>query len=433
MNIMVIGSGAREHALAWKIKQSPIADEVICVPGNAGMARMATCVPGNVDDLAGLEKIARERNVGLTVVGPEVPLAAGIVDHFEKRGLAIFGPNKKAAQLESSKAFAKNFMKRHGIPTAAYHSFIDYAKAKECLRGWEPGKPLVVKADGLAAGKGVIICRNADEALEAVHRIMENKVFGAAGKEVVIEEFLEGEETSIQVFVDGEHYSLMLAAQDHKRVFDGDQGPNTGGMGAYAPAPIFDAALRQKVEETVMRPLMAGLKADGIVYRGVLYLGLMVSNGVPYVLEFNCRFGDPETQVVLPLLKTDLVRIMQNTASGVLDKIEIEWYNKAAVCVVLASGGYPDAYEKGKIIQGLSGPDAQNDVIVFHAGTAFDGSGALVTSGGRVLGVTGLGDSIPAAIKNAYAAVDTISFTGMHYRKDIGKRALDRLEGRKPE
>ncbi|MHB9156214.1 MAG: phosphoribosylamine--glycine ligase [Endomicrobiales bacterium] len=427
MNILVIGSGAREHALVWKIRQSPKAEKIFCAPGNAGISRDAECLPLKADDFAGLEKLAREKNIGLTVVGPEVPLAAGIVDYFRERGLEIFGPDKSAARLEASKVFAKDFMKRCGIPTAAYHAFTDAPRALEFLGSDKSGKPLVVKADGLAAGKGVLICATGGEAEAAVRQIMEDRAFGAAGKEIVIEEFLAGEETSVQVFLDGKHYLLMAAAQDHKRVFDDDRGPNTGGMGAYAPAPLFDAALREKVEKKIMAPLLEGFGREKITYRGVLYLGLMVSHGEPYVLEFNCRFGDPETQVVLPLLKTDLVEIMQKINRDALDKIEIEWYNKAAVCVVLASGGYPGDYGKGEAIKGLDEAGRMKDAIIFHAGTAFDAAGAPVTAGGRVLGVTGVGPSLPEAISTAYKAAGTINFAGMHYRKDIGKRALSRL------
>jgi phosphoribosylamine--glycine ligase len=425
MKVLVIGSGGREHALVWKIKLSPKVEKVYCAPGNAGIGTIAECVAMKVDDFRALADFVKLNGIDLTVVGPEVPLCAGIVDFFRAENLAIFGPDRNAARLEGSKAFAKDLLKKYGIATADYHTFTSLAKAKKFLECWPADKPLVVKADGLAAGKGVIICRNPGEARAAVSQIIEKKTFGAAGKEVVVEEFLTGEEVSIQIFLDGTSYRIMAAAQDHKRAFDNDEGPNTGGMGTYAPAPIFSDALRDTVEKTILTPLIAGLRQEGIDYRGVLYLGLMVVKGVPYVLEFNCRFGDPETQVVLPLLKSDLVEIMENVVAGTLDKITVEWYNKAAVCVVLASKGYPGDYEKGKPITGIDEAEKKGNVVVFHAGTA-EKDGTFLTAGGRVLGVMGIAATIRDAIKAAYAGVENIRFDGMHYRKDIAKRALNR-------
>lgn len=424
MNILVIGSGGREDALVWKIRQSPKVAKIFCAPGNAGISRHAECVALKVEDFAGLAAFAVDHKIALTVVGPEVPLAAGIVDFFMAKGLAIFGPDKSAARLEASKAFSKNLMKKCGVRTAAYHTFTKLDDALNLLAAWPQGKKLVVKADGLAAGKGVIICATAAEAVAAVKQIMTDKVFGTAGAEVVIEEFLEGEECSVQVFLDGSSYSIMVSAQDHKRVGDNDQGPNTGGMGTYAPAPVFTPALHRVVETDIMAPLMEGFKKEGITYKGVLYLGLMIVKNVPYVLEFNCRFGDPETQVVLPLLKTDLIDVMTAVVKGTLGSLNVEWHDRAAVCVVLASQGYPGDYPKGKVISGLA--KTAPDITVFHAGTAKNATGDIVTAGGRVLGVTGTGSDITAAIRSTYAAVEHISFDGMHYRRDIGRRALDR-------
>ncbi len=427
MKVLVIGSGGREHAIVLKLKQSPQVKKVICAPGNCGISRDADCIPLEVGHFAGLANFVTEQKIDLTIVGPEVPLAAGIVDYFKERSLSIFGPDRKAARLESSKSFAKGFMEKYGIPTARHRSFTDMKAAMDFLHDLPLASKVVVKADGLAAGKGVIICENSGAAREAVSGIMNDRLFGEAGKEVIIEEFLSGEEVSIQVFMSGSSYKLMAAAQDHKRVFDGDQGPNTGGMGAYAPAPIADDALLAKVRETVMKPLVKGLSAEGIDYKGVLYLGLMVVDGEPFVLEFNCRFGDPETQVVLPLLRTDLVEIINKINSGELVKLEIDWYNGSAVCVVLASGGYPGDYEKGKAINGINEASAVGNVVVFSAGTTPGPCGKCVTSGGRVLGVTGIAKDIASAIATAYRAVSKISFEGMHYRKDIGKKALLRM------
>jgi phosphoribosylamine---glycine ligase len=423
MKILVVGSGGREHALCWKIKRSSMTEEIYCAPGNAGIAQIARCVPLNAGDFPGLADFVKKKGIDLTVVGPEVPLAAGIVDYFKSRGLEIFGPDKKAANLEASKVFAKDIMKKYGVPTASYNVFSNTADALEFLKGVPIEKKLVVKADGLAAGKGVIICAKRQEAEDAVRQIMADKVFGSAGSEVVIEEFLEGEEVSVQIFLDGSSYSIMAAAQDHKRADDNDEGPNTGGMGAYAPAPLFDSALREKTEKKIIAPLIEGLKKEGIDYRGVLYIGLMVDRGEPWVLEFNCRFGDPETEVVLPLLETDLVEIMLKINAKQLDKIKLNWYNKSAACVVLASGGYPGNFEKGKEILGLEAAVARKDTVVFHAGTSSAGN-KTVTSGGRVLVVTSLGPDLRGAVSRAYDAAAKISFDKMHYRKDIAQKAF---------
>ena len=425
MNVLVIGSGGREHSLCWKIKQSPRVKKIFCIPGNAGIAQIAETAGVLTDDFAALADFAKAKEIDLTVVGPEIPLAAGIVDYFQARGLAVFGPDKRSAQLEASKVFAKKLMQKYGIPTARFASFNDFDEVRAYLASWPARTPLVVKADGLAAGKGVIICKDTAEALSAIERVMKKKEFGAAGNEVIIEEFLEGEEASLQLFLDGRNYSLMLPAQDHKRVFDADKGPNTGGMGTYAPAPLVTAQLQRTVETTIISPLIAAFIRENINYKGVLYVGIMVSAGKPYVLEFNCRFGDPETQVVLPLLKTDLVEIMEGVIAGRLNGVNIEWHDKSAVCVILASGGYPGSYSKGKTITGIEETAKLPDTFIFHAGTARDGAaGAFLTDGGRVLGVTGTGGSISAAAAAAYRGVDMICFEGMHFRRDIAGKAL---------
>ena len=426
LKVLVIGSGGREHALAWKIAQSPRVEKIFCAPGNAGVEQIAECLPLKTDDFAVLEKFVIDNGIGLTVVGPEAPLAKGVTDFFNSKDLKIFGPNRSAARLESSKVFAKNFMGRYSIPTASFNTFNSYEGAQNFVETLPEGKKLVVKADGLAAGKGVLICDNKNAAKDAIAQVMKDKVFGPAGRELVIEEFLEGEEASLQIFLDSNNYVLMVAAQDHKRINDNDQGPNTGGMGAYAPAPVLDANTIKLVEKQIIKPLIVGLKKDGIEYKGVLYIGLMISKGKPYVIEFNCRFGDPETQVVLPLLKTDLVDVLESTISGTLDNLTVEWYNNNAVCVVLASGGYPAEYKKGFEILGLDEAKKLSDTVVFHAGTVLK-DGKTLSSGGRVLGVTGLGRNIKDAVKKAYEGVAKIHFEGMHFRKDIAQRALKRL------
>lgn len=421
MKVLVIGSGGREHALAWKIAQSNKVKKVFCAPGNPGAASVSECVPFSVDDFEGLIGFARENVIGLTVVGPEVPLAAGIVDLFTEAGLKAFGPSAAAAQLEASKKFAKDLMARYAIPTAAYASFLDPEEAIAYVK--EQGVPIVVKADGLAAGKGVTVAHDVETAVTAINEAMVQGVFEDAGSCVVIEECLIGEEASIFALTDGEAILPLVASQDHKPAFDGDKGPNTGGMGTYSPAPVVTEALFAEIERSVLRPCVDGMASDGNRYAGVLYAGLMMTADGPKVVEFNCRFGDPETQVVLPRMKTDIVPVLEACCDGTLQGQAIEWNDDACVTVVMASGGYPGAYEKGKVIDGIEQAEAQEGVTVFHAGTAQD-KGQLVTDGGRVLNVTGLGGDIPTAIRNAYEAVDAISFEGAHYRNDIGCKAL---------
>jgi phosphoribosylamine--glycine ligase len=422
MKILVLGSGGREHALVWKLKQSPRATKLFCAPGNAGTASIATNVPVPITDHAGLLKFALDEKIDLTVVGPDDALAAGIVDLFQKNGLRIFGPTQSAARFESSKIFAKEFMQRHGIPTAASGHF---SKSEEAHHFCQRMKkhPVVIKADGLALGKGVIIAQTSDEAAKTIHRVMEMGQFGAAGRSVVIEEFLEGQECSIHALVDGSSYILFPSAQDHKRVFDGDLGPNTGGMGAFSPAKVLTPELEERVRQEILDPFMAGLKAEGIEYRGLLYPGLMLTKEGPKVIEFNSRFGDPETQVFLPRLRTDLVDLIEATIDDKLAEKQAEWDSRVAVCVVMASGGYPGDYEKGKPISGLEQFDEAGDVVVFHAGTKL-AEGRVVTSGGRVLGVTAMGADLRAAQQRAYQAVEAIRFDGRQFRTDIAQKGL---------
>jgi phosphoribosylamine--glycine ligase len=421
VRVLVIGSGGREHALVWKIAQSPRVRRVFCAPGNAGIARQAQCVPIDVMDIPALADFAQRESVDLTVVGPEAPLVVGISDEFRGRGLRIFGPSKAAAALEGSKVFAKTLMARHGVPTAAFEVFDDYQRARDYLRAQEP--PVVVKADGLAAGKGVTVARTLDEALEALRSIMVERVFGSAGDRVIIEECLSGQEVSVMVFADGEDLVPMAPSQDHKPVLDGDQGPNTGGMGCYSPVPAMDDELLSEALERIMRPTLRAMAAAGCPYSGVLYGGLIITEDGLQVLEFNCRFGDPESQPVLPRMKSDVVEILDAAAYGRLDRVSCDWSDRAAVCVVMASGGYPGEYEKGKEITGLDQAEAMDGVIVFHAATRREGSRWL-TNGGRVLGVTGMGDSLPQAIERAYQGVAAIHFEGAHYRRDIAQKAL---------
>jgi len=424
MKFLVIGNGGREHAIIWKLAQSQKVEKIYCTLGNAGISNQAEIINIKVDDFESLAKFVIDNKIDYTFVGPEVPLALGIVDFFNAKGLKIFGPSKKGALLEASKSFAKDFMQKYNVPTAAYHTFTDFSLAKNFLEtSWPENKKVVVKADGLAAGKGVIMCQNRQEALLALKEIMQDKSFGNAGDKIIFEEWLEGQETSVLVFVDGKHFSIMPAAQDHKRVGDGDTGLNTGGMGAYAPAPIATQELLNRVKQEVMPNIINGLQKENIDYKGILYIGFMVDNGNPYVLEFNCRFGDPETQVILPLLETDLVDIVENVIAGTLDKIEIKWSKKSAVCVVLASGGYPEQYEKNIKIFGLD--DVKEDeAIVFHAGTKKDETGNVLTSGGRVLVLTSIADDIKSAIDKVYSVIPKVTFDKMHYRKDIAQRAL---------
>lgn len=427
MNILIIGSGGREHALAWKVAQSPQADAVFVAPGNAGTALDAGMenVAIEVTDIDGLIAFAQARAVGLTIVGPEVPLVAGIVDRFQATGLACFGPTRGAAQLEGSKTFAKDFLKHHNIPTAAYATFTDAAAACDYIRA--QGAPIVVKADGLAAGKGVILAQSEAEAITAVQDMLAGNAFGEAGHRVVIEEFLRGEEASFIAMVDGTHCLPLATSQDHKARDNGDTGPNTGGMGAYSPAPVVTKEIHERVMQEVMLPTIAGMAAEGHPFTGFLYAGLMIApDGTPSVLEFNVRFGDPETQPIMCRLQSDLVELCLAALDGRLDKVEASWDTRAALGVVMAAGGYPDSYRKGDMIQGL----AANDDLpckVFHAGTRVDGD-AVVTSGGRVLCVCALGESIAAAQQQAYACAGRIHWPDVYYRTDIGYRAVGDTE-----
>lgn len=420
MRVLVIGSGGREHALVWKLASSPRVEKVYCVPGNPGISKIAHCVQLDTNDNFAMIRFAVENKVDLTVVGPEAPLANGIVDAFAKEGLKIFGPSKAAAQIEGSKAFAKDLMKKYNIPTAGFEVFTEAAAAKEYIK--QHGAPVVVKADGLAAGKGVIVAMTLDEALNAIDAIMCDKAFGSAGSQVVVEDYLTGEEASLLAFTDGKTIVPMVAAQDHKRIYDGDKGPNTGGMGAYAPAPVVNDEIRQKVMTDVLKPIIAAMANEGCPYKGCLYAGLMITEDGPKVIEFNARFGDPETQVVLPLLESDLTVIMEACIDGTLCKTEVEWQSGAAVCVVLAAQGYPSAYRKGDVINGIEQAEQQG-ALVFHAGTKLS-DGHIVTNGGRVLGVTAVASDLVNAIKKTYEAVNDIDFKDVQYRRDIAHRAL---------
>ncbi len=420
MKILVVGSGGREHTMVWKLAQSPRKPQLYCAPGNAGIESLATCVPVKADDIAGLKAFVLKEQIDLTVVGPEAPLALGIADEFRKARLKIFGPTKAAARLEASKIFSKEVMAQAKIPTARARSF---DKAVDALAYVEQHEvPIVIKADGLAQGKGVIIATTREQAREAIIDSMEKAVFGQAGKQVLIEQFLDGEELTIMAFTDGKTVVPMLPAQDHKRVGDGDTGLNTGGMGAYCPAPLGTPALRAQVLREVLQPIVSTMARLGAPFQGVLYAGLMVVKGVPYVLEFNARMGDPETQVVLPLLKTDFVDVVEAVAEHRLDQVPMEWYDDTAVCVVMTSGGYPGSYQTGLPIQGLPST-ASATGVVFHAGTARQGT-TVVTAGGRVLGLVGRGATLVDAQREAYRLAQTISFDGCHFRTDIAHRAL---------
>ncbi|NQT25888.1 phosphoribosylamine--glycine ligase [candidate division KSB1 bacterium] len=422
MRVLVVGGGGREHALIWKIRQSPYIEEIFCAPGNGGIESIATCVDIEVDDIKGLIQFAEDNVIDLTVIGPELPLTLGIVDHFQKADLAVFGPTKKAAELEGSKVYAKEFMAKHNIPSGGYKSFKSAKEAIRYVHTIDP--PFVIKADGLAAGKGVIICQNRGEGFDAIEKIMKKKAFGKSGSRIVIEEFLEGEEVSVLAITDGERYVLLPPAQDHKAAYEGDTGPNTGGMGAYAPAPVLSEKDLKFVELNVIKPVIKGMKSEGRLYKGVLYAGIILTKDGPKVLEFNCRFGDPEIQAILPLLKTDILDLMMESAEGRLKNQPPLIEDKAAVCVVMASGGYPESYEKGKEIKGLK--SVPKDVFVFHAGTKKRGN-QVVTSGGRVLGVTAMSDNIQKAINKVYSAVSQITYDRAFYRGDIAHRAIKRL------
>lgn len=423
MNILVIGGGGREHALVTALAASPSATKIYCAPGNPGIARLAECVSLDILDNQVLCQFAKQQQIDLTVVGPEAPLMNGIVDAFMAQGLKIFGPSQAAAEIEGSKSFAKELMRKYNIPTAAYEVFADPIAAREYVN--RVGAPIVIKADGLAAGKGVVVAMTLIEALAAIDDMLCQQSFGQAGCRIVIEEYLTGEEATLLAFTDGYTVKPMLAAQDHKRIFDGDQGPNTGGMGAYAPAPVMTVERQELAVKTILQPVIDAMVAEGRIYKGCLYLGLMVTPAGLKVIEFNARFGDPETQVVLPLLASDLVSVMESCIDGTLAKQELVWHEQAAVCVVIAAAGYPGDYSKGDKISGLDQVPAI--ATVFHAGTV-EREGVVVTSGGRVLGVTGCGSTIAHAVNNAYLGVDAIKFDGMQYRRDIAHRALNRAE-----
>lgn len=423
MKVLVIGGGGREHALVWKLNQSPQVAKLYAAPGNAGIAELAECAEISVTDIRLLAEFAERHGIDLTVVGPELPLTMGIVEEFERRGLRIFGASREAAALEGSKVFAKRFMKRHSIPTGYHQEFDRPEDARRFIR--EVGAPIVVKADGLAAGKGVVVCRTVPEALDAVSLIMEARAFGDAGNQVVVEEFLQGEEASFLAFTDGTTVLPLPSCQDHKAAFDEDRGPNTGGMGAYSPAPVVTEAVHRKVMDRIMVPTVNGMAAEGRPYRGVLYAGLMIQDGEPRVLEFNARLGDPEAQPLLVRMASDLVPVLEAALEERLHEVEIAWRPDPAVCVVMAAAGYPGQYERGRAIAGLAAAARMKDVVVFHAGTALHG-GEVVTAGGRVLGVTAWGEDLPAAIEKAYRGVGKIRWDGMHCRTDIGRKALDR-------
>jgi len=425
MKILVIGGGGREHTLVWKIAQSPKVKQIYCAPGNAGIADWATCLPIDAEDIHPLVTFAKEEKIDLTIVGPEGPLAEGIVDRFQNEGLSIFGATQKAARIESSKSFAKNLMLKYGIPTARGQSFTSYKKAEHYIR--KTGAPIVVKADGLAAGKGVIVCDTEAKAIAALKQIMITRAFGDAGDKVLIEECLFGEEASFLAFTDGKTILPLPSSQDHKPIYDNDEGPNTGGMGAYSPAPVVDRHIHNKIMEEIMIPTIRGMQTEGCPYKGVLYAGLMIDKDQVKVLEYNGRFGDPEAQPLLIRMKNDIVPILEAVISEKLHAYRLEIDARPSVCVVMASGGYPGAYKKGVPISGLPDVRRMKDVVVFHAGTALK-NGKTVSSGGRVLGVTALGDSIAKAISRAYLAVSKISWQDVYYRSDIGKKALKRLE-----
>jgi len=425
LKILLVGSGGREHAMAWKITSSPMVDELLCVPGSDAILSLPKAKNSGVDqgDLVALADYASKQCVDLTVIGPEAPLVDGITDEFAKRGLKVFGPSKRAAMLEGSKIFCKELLLRNNIPTAGAEFYDDYEKAASALENWEP--PVVVKADGLAAGKGVVVCDTRDKAREALKSMLVDKTFGAAGERVIIEECLVGEEASFIAITDGEVVLPLAGSQDHKRVDDGDKGPNTGGMGAYSPAPVLDKAMSSRVYEEIMLPTVRAMAALGTPFMGTLYAGLMITGEGPKVLEFNVRFGDPETQPLLFRLESDLASIMSAAVDGGLKKTKIKWNPQTAVCVVAASGGYPGHYDKGKEITGLGELEGLDDVYVFHAGTKLK-DGRWYTNGGRVLGVTARGQGARTAVEKAYLAMQKIKFEGMHFRKDIGKKAIER-------
>lgn len=421
MNILIIGSGGREHALVWKLAQSNSTGRIYCAPGNAGISELAECLDVKADNLTGLLEIVRIKKIDCTIVGPEVPLSSGIVDLFEQHHYSIFGPTQKAAEIESSKVFAKQIMSKYHIPTARFQVFEEYQEALSYLK--TQSFPLVIKADGLAGGKGVLIAGNRPEAEQALAQIMKEYRFGEAGRRVIIEEFLSGEEVSMLVFSDGKHVLPMIPSQDHKKIGDGDKGLNTGGMGAYSPVPFFKEEQQKLVLQKVFQPIIEGLEKEGRIFKGILYAGLILTGESFKVLEFNARFGDPETQVILPGLMTDLMEIVQASLGGYLDKIELNWHRQSTVCVVISSRGYPGAYQQGMIINGLENLKDREDIMVFHAGTG-NRNGRIITTGGRILGVTAWAETLPEAIEKTYQGVNLIDFENKYYRKDIGKKGL---------
>ena len=421
MKVLVIGGGGREHSLVWKIAQSPQVSKIFCAPGNPGISELAECIDITADQTDLLCEFAVKEDIDLTVVGPEAPLVDGIVDLFSKHNLKVFGPDRKAAILENSKVFSKLLLKKHGIPTADFKCFVDHSQARRYVLSRRA--PIVVKADGLSRGKGVFVCKTNDEALQAINSIMKDRVFGNAGDQIVIEECLTGGEVSLLAFTDGRTIVPMVSSQDHKTVYDGDKGPNTGGMGAYSPVPIMTSVLYRRIEKDILVPTVHAMNKEGRPYKGIIYIGLMITSSGPMVLEFNVRFGDPEAQVILTRMKSDIVPIMLATISGKLDKIDLEWYSQASVCVVMASGGYPGHYDNGKEITGLDLLKNKEGVYVFHAGTK-SGNGKIVTNGGRVLNVVARGGDIKEAQKKVYEAVSKISFDGAHYRRDIAGKAI---------
>ena len=417
MKVLVVGGGGREHAICWKLAQSPKVTELFCAPGNAGIAEVATCVPVKATDVEGMVAWAKENAMDFVMVAPDDPLALGMVDALEAAGIPAFGPKANAAIIEASKAFSKELMKKYNIPTAQYETFTELDKALAYIR--QQGAPIVVKADGLALGKGVVVAATVEEAETAVREMMEDKKFGASGSTVVIEECMVGPEVTVLAFCDGEHLVPMLSSQDHKRAYDGNQGPNTGGMGAFCPSPNYTPEIAQECMDKIFLPTVAALKAEGRPFKGVIYFGLMLTEKGPRVVEYNARFGDPETQPLLSMLDTDLLEIFQACVNGTLDQVDVKWKEGAACCIVLASGGYPVSYKSGYPISGLE--EAGKSAVVFHAGTKRNEQGEIVNAGGRVLGVTAIGGSLDEAISNAYAAAKPITWTDMHFRTDIGK------------
>lgn len=424
MKVLVIGSGGREHAIVWKLSQSEKVEKIFCAPGNGGIKEIAELINIKADDVPGLLDFAKNNKIDLTVVGPEAPLVKGIADIFNENGLRVFGPFKDSAMLEGSKVFSKNVMKKFGLPTADFKVFDDPHLAKKYLN--EKGVPIVIKADGLAAGKGVIIPKTIEEGEKAIDSIMTGRIFGDSGNKIILEDCLEGEEASMLIFTDGKTIAPLESSQDHKRIFDQDKGPNTGGMGAYSPAPVVTKDILDKVIKNVFRPVIDGFRKEGRVYKGILYAGLMITKDGPMVLEFNVRFGDPETQAILPRLKSDLADIMMACVDGTLDKMNIKWDESSCISVVCASKGYPGEYEKNKEISGLEEAGKIKDIIIFHSGTKNE-NGKILTDGGRVLGITSLGKDIKSAQANAYKAVKKINFEGMQYRKDIGNKAIKKV------